>query len=215
MPAPSLPLTPDSDEAGQWARDELSRGVYSDSPSLWEWLWEKIVDLIDKIVTASSGLDSIFLPLIILAVVAAVVILALVFSGPVRRRRRSQPVRVGGVWQGDDARSSAQLRAAATDAAAVGDFTLAAIEQFRAIVRRLEEHSVVEATTGMTAVEVAATAGTEMPGFAEQLRAGAGLFNESLYGTRPATQAQFTDLRRLADALESAHSAPPERVGSR
>lgn len=201
------PLLPDSDEAAEWAREELSRSVYSTSPSIWEWLWEKLLELLEKITSLGSGLGPAFVPLIILALVAAVIILALTLSGPVRRRRaRSEAP--GGIWQDDDARSATQLREAAEVAATEGDFNLAVIEQFRATVRALEERNLLETTRGMTAMEVAATAARVFPERSEPLHRGARSFNGALYGNQPATHAQYIALRDLERDLQDARPAP-------
>ncbi len=205
MPAFAPPLVPDSEEAAEWAREELSRSVYSSAPSFWEWLWEKFLELLEKITSLGSGLGPAFVPLIILTLVAAVIILALTLSGPIRRRRAADTP--GAMWQDDDARSAAQLREAAHTAATGGDFTLAVIEQFRATVRALEERGLLETTRGMTAMEVAGTAALVFPQRSEPLHRGADSFNEALYGNRPATHAQYIALRDLERDLKDAQPA--------
>jgi|SRR5690625_211516 len=207
MPAFAPPLLPDSDEAAEWAREELSRSVYSSAPSFWEWLWEKFVELLEKITSLGSGLGPAFVPLIILALVAAVIILALTLSGPIRRRRAASDA-PGVIWQDDDTRSAAQLREAAHTAATSGDFNLAVIEQFRATVRALEERTLLETTRGMTAMEVAGTAAVAFPQQSEPLHRGANSFNEALYGNHPATHAQYIALRDLERELQDAQPAP-------
>lgn len=206
MPAFAPPLVPDSDEAAEWAREELSRSVYSTGPSFWEWLWAKFLELLEKITSLGSGLGPTFVPLIILTLVAAVIILALTLSGPIRRRRAAAGA-PGAMWQDDDARSAAQLREAADSAATGGDFTLAVIEQFRATVRALEERGLLETTRGMTAMEVAGTAARVFPQRSEPLHRGARSFNEALYGNQPATHAQYIVLRDLERDLQDAQPA--------
>jgi len=205
MPAFAPPLVPDSDEAAEWAREELSRSVYSTGPSFWEWLWAKFLELLEKITSLGSGLGPAFVPLIILTLVAAVIILALTLSGPIRRRAAAGAP--GAMWQDDDARSAAQLREAADSAATGGDFTLAVIEQFRATVRALEERGLLETTRGMTAMEVAGTAARVFPQRSEPLHRGARSFNEALYGNQPATHAQYIVLRDLERDLQDAQPA--------
>ena len=206
MPAFAPPLVPDSDEAAEWAREELSRSVYSTGPSFWEWLWAKFLELLEKITSLGSGLGPAFVPLIILTLVAAVIILALTLSGPIRRRRAAAGA-PGAMWQDDDARSAAQLREADDSAATGGDFTLAVIEQFRATVRALEERGLLETTRGMTAMEVAGTAARVFPQRSEPLHRGARSFNEALYGNQPATHAQYIVLRDLERDLQDAQPA--------
>ncbi len=202
----SPPLVPDSEEARDWAREELSKGVYSSAPSFWEWVQEKILGFISEIIARGSGLESAFLPLTVLAVIAGIAVLALAYRGPVRRRRARAP-EPGGVWHADDARTASELRAAAQTAASAGDFARAVIEQFRAIVRTLEERELIEATQGMTALEVAREVAAHFPSSRESLEAGAEVFNESLYGRGRANEADYLDLRELESRLRE-----PERT---
>src|SRR5690625_4054296 len=181
MPAFSPPLLPDADDARQWASDELSRRVYHDDPSLLEWLWEKFLELLDRIISAGSGLDSAFVPLMILAVIAAVVVLAIMLAGPLQRSTRHAPG-AGAVIAEDDARSAADMREAAQRALRAGDYPLAAIEQFRAIVRRLSDRAILDVAAGMTASEVAAFASEPFPDLSGELAQAARVFNRALYG---------------------------------
>lgn len=203
IPVFSPPLVPDSDEAREWAREELSRSVYSTRQSLWEWLWEQLTALLEKITSLGSGFGAAFVPLVILGIIVAVVILALTFSGPIRRRRAAVEAS-GGMWQGDDERSAAELRAAAHGAATAGDFSLAVIEQFRATVRALEERSLLETTQGMTASEVATAIGAIFPSHHHALRSAATTFNDALYGAHRAGPADFTALVELERHLDGA-----------
>lgn len=203
MPASSPPLIPDSDEAREWAREELSRRVYSSTPSFWEWLKEKLLALLEALTPEGTGWETAFVPLIIVAIVAGIIVLAFIYAGPVRRRREG--VRSGGgVWEEDDARSAAQLFAAARAAAADGHFSLAVVEQFRGLVRSLEERSLLETTQGMTALEISREIGARFPASAEAVRGAAHSFDEARYGSRPAGQAQFAALVALESELGAA-----------
>lgn len=200
MPALSPPLVPDSEEAREWLQEELSREVYSQSPSFWEWLLSKIEQLIHNITSYGNGLEAVFLPLVILALVAGIIILAFIYGRPARRSRGADPV-VGGVWQEDDTRTAEALQQSAAQAAAAGDYTLAVIEQFRATVRGLEEQGAIETTAGMTASEVAQIISVVQPGVRDLARHAAARFNGSLYGALVASETDYTVMLEFDSAL--------------
>lgn len=204
----ATPLLPDSDEAREWAHEELSRGVYGTEVSWWELLWEAIRGLLARIADATSGLGPVFLPLIILSLVVAAIILAVVLGGSHRQNRRRTPAGVG-LWEEDDHRTAAQLRDAARVAASAGDFRLAVVEQFRALVRELEERSLLDATAGMTAWEVARLATGIFPRETDELLRAAELFNSVLYGESVAAGPDFHRLLDLDSRLGSADPAKP------
>jgi hypothetical protein len=93
------------------------------------------------------------------------------------------------------------MRAAAEAAAAAGDWTLALQERFRAVVRGLEERTVIEPRPGWTAAEAAAGAGRALPDLAEQLRAGASRFDGVTYGGRRADAAAYQQIAALDAAV--------------
>jgi hypothetical protein len=140
---------------------------------------------------------------ITVALVAAVVLLiAWLVAGPVRLGR--ERVRSAEVLDSDDARTAAQMRAAADAAASSGDWRTASVERFRAVVRSLEERVIIEPRPGRTAQEAAADAGVRLPDQAAGLRSGADLFDGVEYGDRVATAADDADLRALDAAVTAA-----------
>lgn len=177
-----VPLTPSADEARRWAVDELSKAVYSQGPGLLERFLRWLGDLWDRLADVNNTLGPVFLPLIVLALIAAIVVIGLLVGGPVRRRmlRRS-----GGSFEvlDGDQRTSAVLRASADSAAARADFALAVLERFRAIVRALDERTVLEDRQGRTAHEAAGSAAERLPSRAADLRRAARLFDEVCYGS--------------------------------
>ena len=103
-------------------------------------------------------------------------------AGPVRARVAGRPR----PWSssGDDARTAAELRAAADAAAARGDWSTAVLERFRAVVRSLEERALLDDRPGRTAHEAAEAAAARLPARAAELRRAARLFDDVCYGAR-------------------------------
>ncbi len=199
------PVTPDATTARQWAVDELSRPEYHHADNLLvrllRWLSEQFHGV--PVLGVSPGLAA----LVVVGILAVVVLVALWVAGPVRRSRRA----VGGrsVLGHDDRRTAAQLRSAADAAAAGGDYSLAVAERFRAIVRDLEERAVLDERPGRTALEVSAEAGRVLLTAARALADGAELFDDVVYGQRPATAADDAAMRA---ADQQVRAARRERV---
>ncbi|SEE98876.1 DUF4129 domain-containing protein [Ruania alba] len=202
-----VPLTPSADEAQAWAEAELAKGIYNDEPTILErladWLWQ----LWEQIVGMNSSLGPVLVPLVVLAVVGVLAVVALLLGGPVRRRRLA---RAGSseVLSADDDRSAADLRAAAEAAARAGDFSRAVLERFRAIVRGMDERVILEDRPGRTAHEAAVDGGTRLPACAEQLLSASRLFDEVCYGHTAPTAA---DYEHLCEVDRAVGSARPQR----
>lgn len=174
-----VPVDPDAPTARRWASDELARAEYHQGRSLLRRLLDWIAELFDGL--PSAGLMPWQAALVVVAVLVVVALVALWVTGPVRAgraRSRKGP----GVLAHDDTRTAAELRAAADDAAARGDFARAVVERFRAIVRSLEERTVLDVRPGRTAHEATEEAGRRLPdAHAELVRAGR-LFDDVAYG---------------------------------
>lgn len=199
------PVTPDATTARQWAVDELSRPEYHHADNLLvrllRWLSEQFHGV--PVLGVSPGLAA----LVVVGILAVVVLVALWVAGPVRRSRRAVGAR--SVLGHDDRRTAAQLRSAADAAAAGGDYSLAVAERFRAIVRDLEERAVLDERPGRTALEVSAEAGRVLLTAARALADGAELFDDVVYGQRPATAADDAAMRA---ADQQVRAARRERV---
>lgn len=202
------PLTPTDDEARAWAQSELAKAIYRQEPTLWDritrWLW----DLWQRILDQASGAGPVVLPLLILLAAALVIGLAVLLGGPIRRRRLRAAGSVAVL--DDDSRSSEQLRAAADAAAAAGEFALAVLERFRALVRSLDERAVLEDRQGRTAREAASAAGARLPDQAADLLSAARLFDDVAYGSARPGPEQDGWLRDLDAAVRRAR---PTRTG--
>ncbi|WP_240643884.1 DUF4129 domain-containing protein [Antribacter gilvus] len=207
-----VPVDPDRDTATQWLRRELAKPDYQDDRSLLQRAWDWFFGLFEGVRVPDIGVPPLQFTLILVGVIALVVLVAWWIAGPVRLSRVR---RAGGVvLDEDDARTSAQMRAAADAAAAAGDWSSAVIERFRAVVRSLEERVIIDPRPGRTAQEAAADAGVRLPALADALRRGAGLFDDAEYGKLEATGNDDRVLRELDAAVTAARPEVSAAVGA-
>ena len=198
------PVTPDASTARQWAVNELTDPVYHHTDNLlvrlFRWLAGQFHGL------PALGMARGLAALLVVGVLAVVVLVALWVAGPVRRARRVARERV--VLGQDDRRTAAQLRSAAEAAADAGDWSLAVAERFRAVVRDLEERAVLDERPGRTALEVSADGGRLLPSAAQALAAGAELFDDVVYGQRPAAAGDDATMRGVDQQVRAARRVP-------
>jgi hypothetical protein len=209
----SVPVELGREAAQEAAREELAKQVYRDAgPGLTErvlrWLYEQAADLFDEVAGVSPGGYAGIVVVLLLLVVAAVAVRLKV--GPLSRREASDQA----LFVGRE-RTAAEHRAAADAHAAAGEWAEAVRERLRALVRALEERTVLEPRPGRTADEAAAEAGAALPSCATDLRAAARLFDEVWYGGRPAGPESDAVLRALDDRVRAARPVHPEPVGPR
>ncbi len=183
------------DGAREAARRELSRPEYVEArPSWLERLVERVSRFFsDRIEDALDVVGGSILPLVVLALLAALGIVALRLRlGPLRPGDRLSDRRLGARM-----RTAADYRREAEVLAAGGQWKEALRARFRAVARDLEERGVLDPRPGRTAAEVAAEAGVRMPAVAAELHGAATLFDEVWYGGRPAAEASY---RSMSDA---------------
>ena len=195
-----VPVEPDADTARRWAAEELLDPVYHEQRSLLQrlldWLGEQLAGL-----NAPAALSPIAV-LVVVAVILAVVIVAFVVAGPVRLSRRAAVS--GRVLAEDDARTSAEIRAAADAAAARGDWGQSVLERYRAIVRGLEERTVLDERAARTAHEAALAAADRLPSLGAALVGAGRTFDDVAYGHEPATADDERRLRELDRQVQEA-----------
>lgn len=210
--AGDVPVEPGADEARRLVERELLEPVYDDSPSLLERILDWVGSLFDDV--PALGLDGRTAALVVVVLLAVVAGVALWVAGPVRRTRR--PGGGGVVLGGDDTRTAAQLRAAADAAAAREDWHAAVAERFRAVVRSLEERTVLDERPGRTAHEAVEAAAYRLPSSATALRDAGRLFDDLVYGDQPAGPADDARLREVdaAVAAERPLGAPADAAGT-
>ncbi|MDM7831729.1 DUF4129 domain-containing protein [Cellulomonas edaphi] len=202
-----VPVAPDGPTARRWAVQELSHPEYHQHESLlarfMRWVLERFESL------GGYGFSGSTAALVAVGVLVALVLVAFLVAGPVRRTRRV--ARAGAVHVQDDARTADQMRAAADAAGRAGDYSLAVVERFRALVRGLEERLVIDERPGRTAHEASADAGARLPALAPELHGAAAAFDAVAYGGRTASADDAARLQALEERVQNervAHARP-------
>ncbi|GHB42149.1 membrane protein [Streptomyces cirratus] len=200
--AAAPPVTTGRDAAREAAERELSKPLYhQNDPSplqraldgFWDWLG----DFFDRASGATPGGP---VGLFVVVLLAALAIGALWWRLGTPRRAVT-----GATALFDEAaRTAADHRAAADAHAAAGRWTEAVQERMRAVVRSLEERTLLDPRPGRTADEAAAEAATRLPQHAGDLRAAARAFDDVTYGGRTGDPDTYGRLRTLDLALERA-----------
>ncbi|MFF0754483.1 DUF4129 domain-containing protein [Streptomyces sp. NPDC004267] len=189
--------------AQEAAERELSKPMYHENdPSPLQRALDRFWDWIGHLFDAAAGAT----PGGVVGVVAVVlVVIALVAAlwwrlGTPRRA----PSGGGDALFDDGPRTAAEHRAAAARHASAGQWNQAVQERMRAIVRSLEERTLLEPRPGRTADEAAAEAGRSLPGHADGLRSAARAFDDVTYGGRSADEPAYQRIEQLDTALERA-----------
>ena len=206
-----IPVDPDAETARRWATEELLDPVYHEQRSLLSRLIDWLAELLAGLRTPAV-LDPIAI-LAVVGVIAAVVVVAFLVAGPVRVSRRGGADR--SVLADDDTRTAAEIRAAADAAAAAGDWATAVLERFRAIVRGLEERTVLDERAARTAHEAALAAAARLPALAAELVAAGRTFDDVAYGHEPATAQDEVRLRGLDARVQDARASTGAEVDDR
>ncbi|WP_107093412.1 DUF4129 domain-containing protein [Streptomyces sp. XY332] len=193
------PVTTPRDAAREAAERELSEPMYhQDDPGLFQRaldrFWEWVGNLFDHASGATPG------GTLGLVAIAALVVLALAALWWRLGSPRRTATASAGVF-GDSLRSAADHRTAADAHAAAGRWTEAVQERMRAVVRSLEERTLLDPRPGRTADEAAAEAARSLPDHADALRAAARTFDDVTYGGRPGDEAVYARLRTLDTTL--------------
>lgn len=192
-------LAPDADQARRWAAEELAKPIYDDSPTLTERLVEWFQRLLERLDELGASAPSALVPVLVVLLVAVVLAVVVLLGGRVRRRRTL--VAAGGAALFDGTRSAAELTARADAAARAGDYATAVVERFRAVIRDLDERSVLEDRPGLTAHEAVLAAGAALPDAADDLAGAGRLFDSARYGHAVPDAADDAALRALAARL--------------
>lgn len=208
-----VPVDPDRPDAQQLLRDELAKPAYVEAQPTWfDRLANSIVEWFESLSFGNNGqAPPIGTAVIIAVIVAAVIILFLVFGLP-RLNRRSRVT--GSLFGEDDARTAAVIRRFAEHAASAGDYRLAIAEMFRAIARGLAERTVLTTSPGTTAHDFARRAGRVFPDHAAALDAAAIAFDDVRYLGGDGTAEQYASVAALEKELRAARPALLEEVGA-
>ncbi|WP_327306455.1 DUF4129 domain-containing protein [Streptomyces sp. NBC_01298] len=191
--------------AREAARHELSKPAYHENdPGLVQRalnrFWDWVGDLFDR---ASGATPGGALGLLAIIVFALLVAAALWWRLGTPGRTAS---RAPGTLFDDGVRSAADHRATAEALAGEGRWSEAVQERMRAVVRSLEERTLLDPRPGRTADEAAAEAARSLPSHATALRAAARTFDDVTYGAHPATPDMYATLTTLDRALS--HTKP-------
>ncbi|WGW10697.1 DUF4129 domain-containing protein [Saxibacter everestensis] len=199
------PLQPSDDEARRWVLEELGKPEYRQGDVT---LLERIGATIERFFSSFDGPGVPVSPVgvvILIVVVVGLIGVAVWWAG--KPRRRGLGASANAVFDVDSTLSAAAHRNLAERAARIGDWQVAIRERFRAIARELEERTIIEPRPGRTAHEIATEAGPILPEIADRLLGGAGIFDDVCYGSRPASAAQYGELKSLD---QSTAKAKPE-----
>ncbi|WP_406164183.1 DUF4129 domain-containing protein [Streptomyces sp. NBC_00882] len=198
------PLTTPRDPARAAARRELSKRMYHENdPSWFQRALNAFWDWVDKLFNAASSATpggSLGLVVVIAAILLIVGALWWRLGTPHRG-----PASSAALFD-DRPRSAADHRAAAEAHAAQGHWNQAVQERMRAIVRSLEERTLLDIRPGRTADEAAAEAGRALPSHTDRLRSAARDFDDVTYGGRAATEQSYHRIAELDRDLE--HTKP-------
>lgn len=206
-------LSPGRGQGQQWAREELAGPEYARArPSLLQRLVAWLADRLDG-VAARTGLGPGQLLALVICVAVAAVVVVVLLRRSVRLRVAREESGARTVLAGSTL-SGAEHRARAAAARAEGRYDDAVRESMRAIARRLDERALLDPRPGRTADELAGEAARLLPGLTAELRAGAGAFDDVVYGSRSADAARAEQLRRLDEAVEAARPTSLAPVGS-
>ncbi len=199
LPA-NVPVDIGRDDAASAARDELSKPVYgAHRPGLFQQVLEllarTVARVFDAVASVAPGGAVGLVVIVLLAVLVVVVVLFRV--GTPRTAAAADRL----VFGDETVRSAAEHRADAERAAAAGAWDEAVRQQFRAVVRALEERDVLDVRAGRTADETAGEAARALPMSAAELVWSARRFDEVTYGSEHADQASYARLRTLDEQL--------------
>ena len=199
----AAPLDPDAQEARRLLLEELADPRYrAAEPNWFDRLVQAVRDWFASLTLPGDGVGLPVAAVIGVIVLVVLVVVALVIAGRPRIRRRGAAT--GAVLADDDSRSAAELRALAEAAAARGDFGEALVERFRALVRALDERTVLSVSPGTTAHGFSRRAAAVFPASGEELRRAADDFDRVRYLGLPCDRADYERVAGLDRALAAA-----------
>ncbi|MEV7525526.1 DUF4129 domain-containing protein [Streptomyces sp. NPDC091371] len=197
--AATPPVTTPHDPAREAAERELSKPIYhQNDPGLLDRALRKFFEWLDDVLGSASGATpGGTFGLLAIVLLAALAIAALWWRlGSPRRTATSTHTLFD-----DGIRSAADHRTAAEAHAAAGRWTEAVQERMRAVVRSLEERTLLDPRPGRTADEAAAEASVSLPEHSTDLRSAARTFDDITYGGRTADADTYARMRALDTTL--------------
>lgn len=196
MILPAAPLDPDAEQARRLLLEELADPRYGAAePSLFDRAVQAIREWFASLTLQGDGPPVPVAAVIGVLVLVALVVAALMIAGRPRTARRSTVT--GAVLAADDTRSATTLRSLADAAAARGAWDEALVDRFRALVRSLDERTVLRVSPGTTAHGLAVLASSAFPASASALRRTADDFDRVRYLGFPCGPAEYERVAAL------------------
>lgn len=188
------------DEARERILEELAKDEYDDSPGFVAWLLGAIEDWLARMVDGVDGSSATqtVIAVLLALVLATVVVLVLRRTGLLRR---SPALAVDAALDAEPVLSGEELRGAARDAIDAGRTDDGTVLALRALVRDLEERTLLDVATGMTAHEAATRAALTFPDLRGRLQRGADAFDTAAYSVRSVGVKLAEDMLRLAEYI--------------
>lgn len=188
------------DEARERILEELAKDEYDDSPGFVAWLLGAIEDWLARMVDGVDGSSATqtVIAVLLALVLATVVVLVLRRTGLLRR---SPALAVDAALDAEPVLSGEELRGAARDAIDAGRTDDGTVLALRALVRDLEERTLLDVATGMTAHEAATRAALTFPDLRGRLQRGADAFDTAAYSVRNVGVKPAEDMLRLAEYI--------------
>jgi len=194
------PLDPSPDEARSELRRELVRPEYHE-----QGLMQRFLDWLARMFQSGMDAATDAPPLPAFAAIALFAVLLVLLGWLVSRARRSAKASLpDGAVLTEERLTAAELRQRAEAALAAGRTEDALVEGFRALTTRQIERGRLDDLPGATAHEIAESLASSFPRQRPRVDESAALFDLVLYGDRPATPAQATQVLALDDELAGA-----------
>ncbi|MFG6476133.1 DUF4129 domain-containing protein [Microbacterium sp. P06] len=207
----AAPLSPDRDEAREWAERELADPRYAAAePTLLDRIARAVSEFFENLFSAElpDTLGPAF-AIIAAAVVAVLIVAGLLIWGRPRRVARSRDTATD-LFGDADERTAAELRREAAAAASAGEWDEAIVLRFRALARGLAERTLVEVSAGTTVHGFARAAARAFPADGARMDAAAAAFDDVRYLRRPGSEGVYRSIAALDDDLVRARPALAE-----
>jgi mRNA-degrading endonuclease toxin of MazEF toxin-antitoxin module len=191
------PLDPAGDEARSLLGRELANPEYYDADVV-----DRLINWLDRLIGDIGGAAESSPPVTVaVAILVALLLAAGVLLIVSRARQTARGERVAAPALTGEVVTAAELRSRAEAALVAGDHGAALVDAFRALAVRQVERDRIDDVPQATAHELAtALAGAFAP-HAVRIRRAADLFDQVLYGDRPATREQALEVLALDEEL--------------
>jgi len=204
-----VPVDPDRDTARKWAVDELSKREYQPGTGsnflqrFLDWIANLIDSIGGDIGGAWGGWGAVAIAVVVAAVLALIIWLIV---GPLRRSRSRGKVEDD---LGDPDVTAKELDSAAASAARAGDWNVAVIGAYRALIRSLAERDAIDPKPGMTALEASLAAADAIPSIASSIAIDADVFDGVKYGHLAAQASHYQHILATRDTASRARIEVP------